>query len=626
MKGYNGKLLRVNLENGHCLSEQVDETRARKFIGGSGYAADILYRELKAGIDPLGSDNKIVFSTSPLSENIVAGGGSIILCFKSPLTNGWGESRCGGNFGPDLRRSGFDFIVVEGRSKHAVYLEIINGKAQLKDASSIAGKDIYEKTDWIEDRLPEDIRNKSVMCIGPAGENLVRFASVMCRDRAAGRCGGGAVMGSKNLLAVAVCGKNKIDHSDESAYIAAVRKVTSTVKGNELCDGFNEFGTIGDMPANDEDGDWPSKNWRSNSWGEGARLFDHFQEKNLIRPNQCYTGCPIGCGRICEVKEGPYKTPKHEGGEYETLSVFTSYVLNKDMDVAVHCDYLCNKWGLDTISAGAMIAFAMDCYENNIISETETDGLDLTWGNAEIMPQLLEMIAFKKGFGKMLAEGVQRASNALGQGSEAYAIHVKGLEGPAHDPRSGKMLGIAYGTSNRGMCHIHPLEGMAYDRGKMDWGLKQYGVSDPETIDRWDEKGKGNDCTILQRGLILSEILNTCKFMSYAGVNPEHWAEMLSASTGWDINAAELLLIGERVHNLQRLFNVREGFRRDDDQLPERVMSIPEFGIYKNQENCVIGDYQALLDEYYIASGWDPDTGIPTENKLKELGLENYAL
>lgn len=272
-----------------------------------------------------------------------------------------------------------------------------------------------------------------------------------------------------------------------------------------------------------------------------------------------------------------------------------------------------------------MIAFAMDCYSNNILNKTDTDGLDLTWGNASVMPQLLKKITFKEGIGKLLAEGVQRASQSLGNGSEEFAIHVKGLEGPAHDPRSGKMLGLAYGTSNRGMCHIHPLEGMAYDRGKMDWGMLKYGVRDPEQVDRWDERGKGKDCSILQHGLILPDILNTCKFMSYAGLTPEHWLKMLNASTGWNIDAEELLRIGERVHNLQRLFNVREGLRRTDDQLPKRVLSTPEFGTYKDEQNCVIQDYQSLLDEYYKASGWNLDTGIPTKEKLLELGREDYS-
>ncbi|MCK5517180.1 MAG: aldehyde ferredoxin oxidoreductase family protein, partial [Desulfobulbaceae bacterium] len=616
--------LRVNLSIKECSIEPINESVARKFIGGAGYAADILFRELEGGIDPLGPDNKIIFATSPLSENIVTGGGSVILCFKSPLSDGWGESRCGSDFGPNLRRAGYDFLIIEGKSVSPVYLEILDGIATLKDATEICGKDVYEKTDWIEALLPKERKNKSIMCIGQAGENLVRFASVMSRDRAAGRNGGGAVMGSKNILAVAVCGDKKIEHANKVEFMSTVKEVMASVKNNELCAGFNECGTIGDMPANDEDGDWPTKNWRSNSWGEGARLFDHFQEKNLIRPNQCYTGCPIGCGRICEVKAGAYKTPEHEGGEYETLTVFTSYMQNPDMDAAVHCDYLCNKWGLDTISAGAMIAFAIDCFEHGIISTSDSDGLELTWGNTSVLPQLLEKITFKQGLGELLAEGVKRASQKLGRESEELAIHVKGLEGPAHDPRSGKVLGIAYGTANRGMCHIHPLEGMAFDRGKMDWGMKQHGVRDPENLDRWDESGKGEDCAKLQHGLILPDVLSTCKFMSYAGVTPTYWAKLLSSSTGWSIDADELLKIGERVHNLQRLFNVREGLRRKDDMLPKRVLSVPEFGTYKNQPACVINDYDALLDEYYKTCGWDIETGIPTSGKIKELELDDY--
>ncbi len=626
MNGYAGCLLRVDLSSRTFKKEPLEKDTIRKFVGGAGFAADILYKELQPGINPLGPENKVIFATSPLSENPVTGGGSVILCFKSPLTNAWGESRCGSDFGPNLRRAGFDFVVIEGKADGPVYLELINGAVALKDAHEIVGKDIYEKTTWIKARLPAEIKNKSVMTIGPAGEHKVLFASIMSEDRAAGRCGGGAVMGAKNLLAVAACGNQKIKHADQAGYQSAVREALSVVRTNDLCTGFNQFGTVGDMPANDEDGDWPTKNWRSNNWGKGATLFDHFQESNLVRPNQCYTGCPIGCGRICEVKEGPYKTPAHEGGEYESLTVFTSYMVNDDMDLAVHCDYLCNKWGLDTISAGAMIAFLMDCSEHNLLSDVDLEGLDVKWENSDIMPQLLEKIVFRKGIGDLLADGVQRAAERIGDGAKKLAIHVKGLEGPAHDPRSGKMLGIAYGTSNRGMCHIHPLEGMAYDRGKLDWGMKRYGARDPKNLHRWDEKDKGKDCAILQNGMILPDILSTCKFMCYAGITPEHWANILQASTGWDIDGQELVRLGERVINLQRLFNVREGFRREDDMLPQRVLTEPEFGAYEGNEDCVISDYEALLDEYYLARGWDIKTGIPSHSKLSELGLADYQL
>ncbi|SDP82608.1 aldehyde ferredoxin oxidoreductase family protein [Desulforhopalus singaporensis] len=624
MNGYAGFLLRVDLSSGVCTKESLDKDTLRKFVGGAGYAADLLYKEIGPGIDPLGPENKIVFATSPLSENPVTGGGSVILCFKSPLTNGWGETRCGSDFGPNLRRAGFDFVVIEGKSDGPVFLEIINGTALLRDATDIVGKDVYEKTDWAEARLPAEIKNKSVMTIGQAGEHRVLFASVMSRDRAAGRCGGGAVMGSKNLLAIAVCGDLKIKKADQTAYQKAVKEALSTVKSNELCAGLNEFGTVGDLAANDQDGDWPTKNWRSNSWGNGAKLFDHFQESNLVHPSQCYKGCPIGCGRICEVKDGPYKTPVHEGGEYESLTVFTSYTVNDDMDLAVYCDYLCNKWGIDTISAGAMIAFLMDCSEHGLLTDIDTEGLDLRWENSSIMPQLLEKIAFRDGIGDLLANGVKRAAERIGNGAQKLAIHVKGLEGPAHDPRSGKLLGIAYGTANRGMCHIHPLEGMAYDRGKLDWGMGHYGARNPKILDRWDEAGKGKDCAILQNGMILPDILSTCKFMSYAGITPEHWANILQASTGWDVDGYELVRLGERVVNLQRLFNIREGFSREDDMLPDRLLAGPEFGPYEGNQDCVISNYEALLDEYYIARGWDIKTGTPSREKLSELELADY--
>ncbi|WP_136796352.1 MULTISPECIES: aldehyde ferredoxin oxidoreductase family protein [Desulfosediminicola] len=622
--GYSGQVLRVNLSTRQCDIEPLNVEKARKFLGGAGFGAEVLYNEVKAGVDPLGPDNKIVFATSPVTCNTVAGGGSIMVCFKSPATGAWGESRCGGNFGPDLRRAGFDHIIVEGASDSPLYLAIADGTPRLEDASALVGKDVYEKTDFLEENESFNGKKPSVMCIGQAGEEKVLFAAIMSRDRAAGRNGGGAVMGAKNLLAISVAGGSQPESANKAGFRDASKATMKTVRSNEICGGFNEFGTIGDMPANDEDGDWPSQNWRSNSWGEGARLFDHFQEQNLVSSKRCYTGCPIGCGRVCEVKEGEFKTPVHEGGEYESISVFTSFVLNKNMDAAVHCDYLCNKWGIDSISAGAMIAFAMECYEKGIITSDDVDGLDLTWGNASALPVLLKMMTFREGFGDILANGVRNASETLGEATREFAIHVKGLEGPAHDPRSGKLLGIAYGTGNRGMCHMHPLEGMAFDRGKLDWGMKAHGARDPETIDRWDEEGKGEDCALLQRAMILPDVLCTCKFMSYAGINPEDWALLVAETTGWDMDAAELLQVGERVHNLQRMFNMREGLGREDDMLPKRVLSVPEFGTYKDEEKCVISDYSKLLDSYYAACGWDVATGTPSPEKIAELGLDIY--
>jgi aldehyde:ferredoxin oxidoreductase len=294
------------------------------------------------------------------------------------------------------------------------------------------------------------------------------------------------------------------------------------------------------------------------------------------------------------------------------------------MDAAVHATYLCNEYGLDTISAGAVIAFAMDCHEQGILSKEEVDGLDLTWGNTETVVELVRRIASRKGIGKVLGEGVRRASQEIGKGSDLLAIEVKGIEGPAHDGRSGKVLAIMYGTGNRGMCHIHPLEGMAFDSLKIDFGLIPYGAPDPKTVDRWAEEGKGKIAKILQDFGILPDILGICKFYVYSGLVLPELSELVSSLTGWDISEQELLDIGERVYNLQRMINVREGIGRKDDQLPERVSKRPEFGPYSKVAECEIQNYEQMLDEYYQARGWSRETGIPTKEKLQQLGLGSF--
>jgi aldehyde:ferredoxin oxidoreductase len=291
------------------------------------------------------------------------------------------------------------------------------------------------------------------------------------------------------------------------------------------------------------------------------------------------------------------------------------------MDAAVHADYLCNEYGLDTISAGAAIAFAMDCYEHGMLSREDTDDLDLSWGNTDTMIELVRRMGEGKGIGRILGNGVRLAAKEIGKGSEKLAVEVKGLEGPAHDGRTGKVLALMYGVGNRGMCHIHALEGMCYDNVKMDFGLVPFGIPDPETIDRYTEAGKGEITKLLQDFGILADILGICKFFMYFGLGVPELTELVSSLTGWDIDEKELLHIGDRVYNLQRMFNVREGVRRKDDLLPEKIRKIPEFGPYASDFGCEIKDFERMLDEYYKARGWNKDTGIPTKEKLRQLGL-----
>ncbi|MGA2613971.1 MAG: aldehyde ferredoxin oxidoreductase family protein [Spirochaetia bacterium] len=618
--GYFGKLLRVSLDKGSAREENIDPQVLRKYLGGTGYAARVLFDELAKGTNPLGAENKIIFVTSPLTSKRVPGGGSIILCFKSPETNAWGESRCGGDFGPELKSSGYDALIVEGKSDFPVYLTIRDREAILKPGYALVGKTVSEKTELIRKDLNDP--SVSIMCIGPAGENKVRIANVMSGGRAAGRGGAGAILGSKNLLAIGVRGSQKVPIARPEELQQTIKSCLKILRNSETATSFRKHGTIGDMPANDAAGDLPTKNWISNSWGKGEQLYDEFYKKHLVKNKSCYTGCPIACGRLAEVKEGEYKTPIHEGCEYESISAFTAFIMNERIDVAIYATYLCNEYGIDTISAGALIAFAMECNERGVLQREHVGDLNLSWGNSDAIVELVRMISLREGLGDILADGVRLASQKLGKGSEQFAIHVKGLEGPAHDPRSGKILAVTYGTASRGMCHIHPLEGMAYDSGKISWGLMKYGVPDPNGLDRWDEKGKGTIAKILQDGMVIPDVLNTCKFFMYHGIGLEHLAALMSASTGWDIDGKELLLIGERTINLQRLFNFREGLRQADDLVPERILKRPEFGLYAKEEQCVIRDMESMLMEYYEARGWDRSTGIPTKAKLRELDID----
>ena len=618
--GYFGKQLRISLDTKEASVEEIEPEVLKKYLGGVGYGARVLYDEIEKGIDPLCPDNKIIFATSPLTANNIPGGGSIMLCFKSPLTHIWGESRCGGDFGPDMRRAGFDALIIEGRATEPVFLVINDDDVSLRPAGHMVGKKVTEKTAIIRDELNDP--KISVMCIGPAGEKLVKIATVMLEHRAAGRCGGGAVMGSKNLIGIAVKGSHQAKVANPEKMKTAIKNAMNIIRESETAAGFKEHGTPGDMGPNDAVGDWPTKNWHSNSWGKAEELYDKFFEQHLVKNHGCYRGCPIACGRIADVKSGKYQTPAHEGSEYESLSAFTAFVLNENIEAAIHSTYLCNEYGIDTISAGALIAFAMECYENGILTKEDIAGMDLSWGNSDALPELVRMISLREGIGDMLAEGVKVASEKIGKGSEEFAIHGKGLEAPAHDPRSGKALAVTYGTSSRGLCHIHPLEGMAYDSGKLDWGLAEFGIPDPNSVERWDERGKGQIVKVLQDGLVLPDILNTCKFFMYAGITLDNLADLLSASTGWDIKGRDLLEVGERVLNLQRMFNMREGLSRKDDILPERIKQKPAFGFYEKEQLCAIKDFEDMLDEYYEARKWDIKTGMPSKEKLKELGLE----
>jgi aldehyde:ferredoxin oxidoreductase len=618
--GYAGKILRVNLSNGTFTIEDLPQEDAEMYLGGVGLATKILYKELPKDIDPLSPGNKIVFATGPLTGTVAPGSGSINLCFKSPLTGIYGESRAGSDWGPTLKKSGYDLLIIEGRASLPLYLIIDGENVTLKGAQKLAKMTTHEKTLYLKNELGGDFE---VASIGPAGENGVLYSSVMFGNasRAAGRTGGGAVLGSKNLLAIAVRGSGKVPIAHKEEFYSTCRELSQKLLNNPYSLARKSVGTIGALGGSDNAGDWPTKNWTANSWGKAQELYDHFEKDNLVRPHGCYMGCILFCGRIARVDSGSFKTPEHEGAEYESISAFTAFVMNTDMDAAIHATYLCNEYGLDTISTGAVIAFAMECYEKGILSKADFDELDMSWGNMDSVMEIIKKIAFRKGIGAILADGVVRASKAIGKGSEEFAINVKGLEGPAHDPRSGKALALTYGVGNTGMNHIHPIEANDYDAYKHDFGLIPYGLEAPDRVDRFEEIGKGKACKVLDDFGIIPDVVGLCKFYIYAGLTPDDISKELSILTGWNINGKELLKIGERVYNLQRMFNVREGVSRKDDQIPERLKQTPEFGKYSHIPECAINDYDLMLNEYYDTRGWD-ENGVPKTDKLAELGLD----
>ncbi len=624
--GFVGKILRVNLTKGVISKEPMKKEFAKKFLGGVGYPAKILWNELKPGIDPLSRQNKLILATGPLTGTLCPGSGSFSACFKSPLTNVWGESRGGGDWGPELKFAGFDLLVLEGKSEKPVYVWIRDGDAEIRSAEHIAGKSVPD-TETILRREVGDYESK-VVSIGRAGEKLVRFACIMSDyDRAAGRCGGGAVMGSKNLKAVVVRGHGDIPVAKPEAFMEDVEDAEKAAmeypnRDAPLRDTFMD-GTMGFMEEMDETGDLPTKYGASNHWGKGGEMFDLLQERHLIKGSACFS-CNVGCGRYSEVKTGKWTTPAYGGPEYETVASFTASSLSEDIEAAIRANYLCNVYGMDTISCGHVIAFAISCYEKGWISDGLLDGVKLAWGNSDAIVAMVEKIARRDGFGDILADGVRRAAQVIGNGAEELALHVKGLEMPYHDPRSAKTLALQYGTANRGMCHVHPHQTQDVVHSP-EWAktLVPYGLPKPP-IDGYSEEGMGPITMIVQDAGMTMEILGLCKFHVWTGLSLKRRATILSDTVGWNISDVELLKVAERVFNLQRCFNVREGIRRRDDMIPKRLRQAPAFGPFSRKEAAIV-NYEGMLDEYYEVRGWDKRTGIPTRKKLEELGIKEVA-
>lgn len=634
--GLAGKILRVNLTRGIVTTESLESGTVQHLLMGTGYAARILWDELQAGLDPLGKKNKLVLSTGILTATGCPGSDSLFACFKSPLTGCWGEARCGGGMGVELKKAGFDIVIVEGASEKPVYLLIRDNEAQIRPADHLWGRLVPETQDMLKAEIGD--QKSRVICVGPAGEKRVRFANMMVENmRAMGRCGGGAVMGSKNLKAIVLRGTQKIPVADPATMKSLIKEMTRleaqhpesglSISSDEDAEATFRMGTASFLPHYDACGETPTQNALSNTWGKGKEMYTNL--KKYVTGDEGCLNCTLRCGKRARVDKGKWKTPLGLYPEYETMVSFGHYILNDNVEAIIHLNHVCNSHGIDTISCGNMIAFAMECFEKGWITTEDTEGIKLTWGNMDAARAMVDKICKREGLGDLLAQGVRTAAEKIGQGSSLAAMHVKGLELPAHDTRTeegGKAWALQYGTGNRGMCHVHPHEPVIVESCHDELTQKFGNIEEAKAP--YTEKGKGKLIKWAQDYGNAINTLGLCNFHSYLvpGSDPQRYTRALSATTGWQLEFDELMQIGERVSNLQRCFNVREGIGRKDDMIPERLMQLPAFGPFSERSETRIKEFDAMLDEYYIERGWEVETGIPTSQKLKDLKLEEIVV
>jgi len=607
--GYAAKLLTVDLAKKLVKVEGLDEALARKYIGGSGLAAKILYDETGPETDPLGPSNPLIFMTGPFTGTRVPLSGRHAVVAKSPLTGLWGESDVGGKWGVELKKAGYDGAVFRGKAEKPVYVWVCNGAVEIRDAGHVWGLDAYV----LDEALKKETDGKAVVSgIGPAGERLARIAAVMTdgKDgRAAGRCGLGAVMGSKNLKAVVVRGTGRVEVADEDGLNRSVRELGPIiVKGTHS---QHDHGTSGGMTTIERVGDLPVKNWTVGSWEQGAQALSGQTMAKTILTGRYYCGaCIVGCGRRVRVEE-PYRVDG-AGPEYESLALLGANCLVDDMKAVAKAVELCNRYGLDSISTGGVIAFAFEAYERGLITNRDTVGVELTWGNAPAVVAMVEKIGKREeGLGWLLGEGVKRAAESIGGLAHEFAFHVKGLELPGHDPRAYNSVGLGYATSNRGACHLQALTHVFERSVTMpDLGYQ-------EIQDRLGVRGKGEFTAKLQDLMSMFDSLKLCKFTLFGGLKVHHMVTLLNQVTGWDVSIEEFMKTGERIYNLKRMYNVRHGVSRKDDTLPPRFLTLKrgEGGAAEN-----LPPLGEMLNEYYRYRGWD-EFGIPTREKLKELDL-----
>jgi len=616
-----GNLLRVDLARGTTRIERLPEEVMKKYLGGRGLGAKILFEELKQGIQPLGPENKLIFAIGPITGAPFGGNSRYTVMAKSPLTGGWGESSGGGFFGAELRFAGFYAVVVENAADKPVYIWLKDDHAEIRKAGHLWGKDPIETIETIKRETGEP--SARAACIGLGGENLVKYACVIADVRyAAGRCGLGAVMGSKKLKAVAVRGTKPVPLADEETFFELKKKHSeqSWAGAGKL---MYDYGEDAFLEMCNSTGRLPTKAFQYGTFEHADALNAETMNKTMLTGRQTCYACRNSCYRVVKGEE-PYQVdPRWGGPEYESVASLGSLCLVGNLNAVSKANELCNKYTLDTISTGVVVAFAMECYEKGLLTKKDTDGLELTWGNHAAELQLIEKIARREGIGSLLAEGTARAAKRIGRGAEKFVLAIKGQELPMHEPRGKKGLGLSYAVSNRGACHLQMID---HDDS---WEMPQNMAPEVGFVKPADRLDTSIDKVRLVKAAedwkSMVDSLTLCAVDSFpSGPTPEVIFGIVNAVTGWNMKPAELMKIGERAINLCRAFNAREGFLRKDDTLPGRLSEPLPDGQYKGQR-ISSEELQSMLDDCYEIRGWDKKTGIPTAAKLRELDLSFAA-
>lgn len=600
--GYTGKRLDIDLTHSTWSVTELSTEVLTRYVGGKGLAAHILFNEVKAGCDPLAPENYLIFANGPLTGSLAPLSGRTVIGTKSPLTGIWVDSNAGGFIGPEIKKAGYDVIVLKGKAKEPSYIMIEDDKISFKSAQDLWGLDTEETHKNLKKEYSDDYR---VACIGPAGEKLVPISAIITEMRAFGRAGIGAVMGSKNLKAMVVHGTQTFKVFDPESFWLTVKEAFNELAIHpDTGGGRQRFGSNVIYSAMNELGVHPVKNFQSSVNEHAEALSEDVMREDLVEKDKACFGCPIACSKYSKVKKGKYKGEYSEGPEYENTWAFGSQCGNGDYGAVVAAEHICDLYGIDSVSAGNIIGFGMECVQRGILTQEEV-GYALEFGNTESMIQMLHQIGKAEGIGKLLGLGTKAAAAKLGQGSERFAMHVKGLELPAYDPRAAYAMGLAYATSDRGGCHLR------------SWPIAAEGLQNHGRIDPYSVEFKAEFVKNEQDLISIVDSIGMCLFATFA-LTPRQVVRLMYSITGLEgfKETTTVLETGERIYNLTKLINLREGVERDT--LPPRLLEeeMPDGPAQGN-----LTPLQEMLDEYYFIRGWDVN-GTPTKEKLKELGLD----